>query len=118
MMKERRRSAVMALVNALLICVLCGVGLRTFAKRRKTAKKQWFAKLDSPSKKVRVPFFTRVYVVRCWQEHTRRDHEIVMRYALDSPTTGQRCGFTSAEALLDTLSVELTSAQAAQPQVR
>ena len=34
-----------------------------------------------------------------------------MRYALDVPATGQRCGFTSAEALLDTLSMELTGTQ-------
>ena len=108
----------MALVNALLVCALCGIGWGTVARRRKTAKRQWFAKRDTPAKKVHVPFCTRVYVVRCWQEHTTPDHEVVMRYALDIPTTGQRRGFTSTEALLDTLSTELTSAHEAQPHAK
>jgi hypothetical protein len=72
----------MILVNALLCCVLCGVGLRTFVKRRTTAKKQWFTELGNPAQRVRVPFFTRVYVVRCRQEQTTQGHKIVSRYAL------------------------------------
>jgi hypothetical protein len=105
---------VVPLVDALLVCVLCGVGFRVMTRWRTTAKKPWFAKIESPTNTVRGPFFTRVYIVRCWREHTRRDEETVMRYALDVPATGQRCGFTSAEALLDTLSMELTGAQEAQ----
>jgi hypothetical protein len=104
----------MALVNALLVCALCGIGFRTFVKHRTTAKKPWFTKPDTPAQKVRVPFFTCVYVARCWQELTTPGREIVMRYALDTPATGQRRGFTSPEALLDALSMELASAQEAQ----
>ena len=107
-----------ALVNALLVCILCGIGLRSFTKRRKMVQRQWFAKLDNRAKKVRVPFCTRVYIIRCWQEHTTPDHEIVRRYALDIPATGQRRGFTSTEALLDTLSTELTSVPEVQPHTR
>lgn len=99
------------LANVLLVCVLCGVGLRTFVKRRTTAKKQWFTERAYPAPKIRVPLFTHVYVVRSWQERTTQGREIVMRYALDIPATGQRRGFTESEALLDTLSTELTRAQ-------
>ena len=105
----------MLLVNALLVCVLCGAGFSTLTRWRTTAKKLWLVKTESPPSTVRVPLFTRVYIVRCWQEHTRRDDEIVVRYALDIPATGQRCGYTSAEALLDTLSMELTGTQETPP---
>ena len=106
------------LVDALLVCVLCGAGFGVLTRWRTTAKKPWFAKTESPTNAVRVPLFTRVYIVRCWQERTKRDDETVMRYALDIPATGQRCGFTSAEALLDTLSMELTGMQEAQPHAK
>ena len=102
------------LINALLVSAMCGVGFCTLVRRRTTAKKLWFARPDNPVQKVRVPLFTYVYVVRCWQEHTPPGHEIVMRYALDIPATGQRRGFTSIEALLDTLSLELTNVQEAR----
>jgi len=102
---------VVPLVDALLVCVLCGAGFGALTRWRTTAKKLWLAKTESPTNTVRVPLFTRVYIVRCWQEHTRRDDETVVRYALDVLATGQRCGFTSAEALLDTLSLELTGTQ-------
>jgi hypothetical protein len=101
-------------VDALLVCVLCGAGFGTWTRWRITAKKPWLAKTENPTNTVRVPLFTRVYIVRCWQEHTRRDDETVVRYALDVLATGQRCGFTSAEALLDTLSMELTGTQETQ----
>ena len=104
----------MALVNALLLCALCGVGFRSFVKHRTTAKKPWLAKSDPPVPKVHVPFFTCVYVARCWQERTTPGRAMVMRYALDTPATGQRRGFTSPEALLDALSMEFASAQEAQ----
>jgi len=104
---------VVALVNALLVCTLCGVGWRTFTKHRKA--RQWFTMLASPAKQVRVPFYTRVYVIRCWQEHTTPDHERVIRYALDIPATGQRRGFTSTAALLDTLATELPSVSETPP---
>jgi len=106
---------VVPLVDALLVCVLCGAGFRTWSRWRTMVKKPWFAKTESPTNTVRVPLFTRVYIVRCWQERTRRDDETVVRYALDIHATGQRCGFTSAEALLDALSMELTGTQEAQP---
>ena len=104
----------MTFANALLVCVLCGVGLCTFGKRRTVAKKPWITERGNAAPKGPVPLFTRVYVVRSWQEQTIRGREIVMRYALDIAATGERRGFTRSEALLDTLSTELTRAQEAQ----
>lgn len=97
----------MLVVDALLVCILCSAGFRTWTRWRITAKKPWLTQTENPTNTVHVPLFTRVYIVRCWQEHTRQDDETLMRYALDILATGQRCGFTSAEALLDTLSIEL-----------
>ena len=105
----------MLVVDALLVCILCGAGFRTLTRWRITAKKPWLSKTESPTNTVHVPLFTRVYIVRCWQEHTRRDDETVVRYALDVLATGQRCGFTSAEALLDTLAMELAGTPETQP---
>ena len=67
------------LVDALLVCVLCGAGFGVLTRWRTTAKKPWFAKIESPTNTVRVPLFTRVYIVRCWQEHKRLDDETVVR---------------------------------------
>lgn len=53
----------------------------------------------------------RVYIVRCWEEQVSDLHEVVMRFSLDIPTTGERCGFTEQDELLDALRAELSNAR-------
>lgn len=35
----------------------------------------------------------RVFIVRCWVEETPVEGQAVVRYTLDVPATGDRCGF-------------------------
>jgi hypothetical protein len=101
---------VVPLVDALLVCVLCGAGFGALTRWRTTAKKPWFVKTESPTNTVRVPLFTRVYIVRCWQERTRRDDATVMRYALTSLPPANVVVLQAPKRCY-TLSMELTGMQ-------
>lgn len=105
-----------SLVNAILVCGIFYVGVHTLVNRSPKKKNIWLAKPGSPAQKVFLPFSTRIYIIRCWKERTQRGRESVIRYTLEDPASGRRCGYTTPEALLQTLSMELTSAQAAQTQ--
>lgn len=43
----------------------------------------------------------KVYVIRCWEEHSPPTSTVVQRFTLEVPSTGQRLGFTSSQALMD-----------------
>src|SRR5574341_908747 len=103
-----------ALVNVILICGVFCVGVQTLVNRSPKKKNLWLVKSRSPIQKVYLPVSTRIYIIRCWKERTWRGNKSVMRYTLEDPASGQRCGYTTAEALLQALSMELTSAQEAQ----
>ena len=105
-----------SLVNTILVCGIFYVGMHTLVNRSPKKKNIWLAKPGSPTQKVFLPFSTRIYIIRCWKERRQRGHESVIRYTLEDPASGRRRGYTTPEALLKTLSMELTSAQAAQTQ--
>lgn len=105
-----------SLVNTLLVCGIFYVGAHSLINRSPKKKNIWLAKPGSPTQKVFLPFSTRIYIIRCWKERTQRGRESVMRYTLEDPASGRRRGYTTPEALLHTLSVELASAPAAQTQ--
>ena len=106
----------LSLVNAVLVCGIFYVGIYTVVNRSPKKKNLWLVKPGSPTQKVFLPFSTRIYIIRCWKERTQRGRESVMRYTLEDPASGRRYGYTTPEALLQTLAVELTSAQETQPQ--
>jgi len=104
-----------SLVNTVLVCGIFYVGIYTLVHRPKK-KNLWLAKPGSPTPKVFLPFSTRIYIIRCWTERTRRGRESVVRYTLEDPALGRRYGYTTPEALLKTLSMELTGAPETQTQ--
>ena len=104
-----------SLVDVILVCGAFYVGIQTLVNRSSKKKNLWLAKPGSPIQKVCLPFSTRIYIIRCWKERTWQGHESVMRYALEDPASGRRYGYTTAETLLKTLSMELTSTQ--EPQI-
>lgn len=105
-----------SLVNVIVVCGVFYVGAYSLVNRSPKKKNIWLAKPGSPAQKVFLPFSTRIYIIRCWKERTQRGREGVVRYTLEDPASGRRCGYTTPEALLKTLSMELTSAQTAQTQ--
>lgn len=95
------------------LCLACSaflVGTHLFTTHRGKKNMLWLLEPDGRAKSPALPFSTRVYIVRAWTERTRRDDQSVTRYVLEGPTTGRRHGYTSVEALLEALSMELTSA--------
>lgn len=50
----------------------------------------------------------KVYVIRCWQEQDVQDDAITYRLTLEIPSTGQRLGFISSEALMSALERKLS----------
>ena len=105
-----------SLVNAILVCGIFYVGVHSLVNRSPKKKNIWLAKPGSPTQKVFLPFSTRIYIIRCWKERSQRGRASVMRYTLEDPASGRRCGYTTPEALLQTLSMELTSPPAVQTQ--
>ena len=52
------------------------------------------------------------YIVRCWQTGIEENGQLILRFTLDVPATGQRFGFTSLEALTEALGkVKMSSSQ-------
>ena len=49
----------------------------------------------------------RVFVVRAWAEKDKRSGEIITRYTLEIPKSGQQSGFVTSQALLEELNKEL-----------
>ncbi|MBW4464901.1 MAG: hypothetical protein KME07_05610 [Pegethrix bostrychoides GSE-TBD4-15B] len=47
------------------------------------------------------PAHYKVYVIRHWEEQNLSTNTTVCRFTLELPSTGQRLGFTSSEALLN-----------------
>ena len=105
-----------SLVNTILACGIFYVGMHSLVSRSAKKKNLWLAKPGSSTQKVFLPFSTRIYIIRCWKERTQRGRESVMRYTLEDPASGRRYGYTTPEALLQTLAAELTSTQEAQTQ--
>ena len=97
------------LVGVFLVCGAFYAGAQTIGKRRSRQKALWLKPPDGQAQRASFRFSTRVYIVRCWEEQAQRDDQRVTRYSLEVPTDGLRCGYTSAEALLQALSMQLTS---------
>jgi len=50
-------------------------------------------------------------IIRSQAEYSAATQAVVMRYILETPATGERCGFTDAETLLAILRAELDEFQ-------
>jgi hypothetical protein len=50
----------------------------------------------------------KVFVVRCWDEQNSQADASVCRFSLEIPSTGQRFGFVSLEALMKVLELRLS----------
>ena len=99
------------LLNLCLVGGAAYLGARVLNKRQTKDKKRWLARSDDSAKRRLLPFSTRIYVVRAWQEQSQQDEQPVTRYALTVPSTDLRYGFNNPEELLDALSKELTRTQ-------
>lgn len=100
-----------ALGSAMVVCGVFCVGMQTLFKRRPKKKNLWLMPAGSLMPTDDLPFSSRIYIVRCWKECTWQGHGNVWRYTLENPVTGQRCGYTTADALLKTLAGALTAGQ-------
>ena len=99
------------LVDFMLLCGVCYVGMQAFGKRSAKKNASWLVQpVRSPAPPGRLPFSTRLYIIRCWNERTRQGNPDVMRYTLEDPASGRRYGYSTAEALIHTLLLELTNA--------
>ena len=94
-------------VNLCLVGGVAYLGIQTLSKRKTKNKKGGLVQSDRPADKQLLPLSTRAYIVRVWKEQNQRNEQPVTRYALTVPSTGLRSGFSSSEALLETLSKEL-----------
>jgi len=100
---------VLPFIQVSLFCGVCYLGVQALMKHRARPKALWLMSANGLTK--RGCWSSRVYIIRCWKERTQQDDQNAMRYSLENPTTGQRCGYMSAERLLETLAMELTGAQ-------
>lgn len=67
----------------------------------------WFAfACYSVSMKVN-PVINSMFILRSQAEYSTTAEMVVLRYILERPATGQRCGFTDIDALLAALRSEL-----------
>lgn len=96
-------------IQVSLLCGMCYVGLQALMKHRATPKALWLMSANRCT--TRGCWSSRVYIIRCWKERTQPDAQPALRYSLENPTTGQRCGYISADRLLETLAMELTGTQ-------
>jgi hypothetical protein len=101
----------LTLVQFGLLCGVVYAGAHTLIKQRSKPKALWLVPANGLPKSSLLPLLSRVYIIRCWKERTSQQSQGVMRYVLEIPATGQRCGYMSAEGLLETLARELTQAQ-------
>jgi len=105
----------MILINMGIACGAGYIGAKIFLKRRAKHQTQWLIKTENLLPRPASPRATCPYIVRCWHERVAQTDHSVVRYALDIPATRQRHGYTSAEALLERLGMELTQVQQALP---
>ena len=104
------------LLDLMLVCGVCYVGVHVFIPHRAKPKMSWLVPPPPPS----APRQWRrgcshLYIIRCWDEAQRPGGPRVMRYTLEDPDSGRREGYTTAEALVRTLAQELRDVSAPLP---